>query len=129
MIYPETLPLPGIDGYTLKPESSSTSTQFESGAERKRKNYRQPHSTFAVSWLFNSEQLMQFEEFFRDDLEDGVEWFDIDLLNGMGVNPMSARFMGEYSVSPQSSQLFTVTATLEVSNRPLLTEMQYQSYL
>lgn len=125
--YPTTLPGPELTGYTLAPNRSCSRAEFESGHDRKRRRYRSVNSTITVEFVFSLAQLQIFKDWYENDLNDGVEWFELNLFNGLGLSPMEARFIDEYDSSLESALHSPVRFTLEVRNRPLLTEEQYNT--
>jgi len=75
-----------------------------------------------MTWLFDSEQAVIFENFFRDDLEDGTLWFEMRLRVAQGEGPWLFRFEDIYEggdmVGAPSCPLWQYSASLEMFLRP-----------
>jgi hypothetical protein len=52
---------------------------------------------------------------------EGAQWFEIELLSGIGLAPHQARFTKAYQARLSSGNLWEVSAELELRNRPMLT--------
>jgi hypothetical protein len=52
---------------------------------------------------------------------EGAQWFEIELLSGIGLSPHQARFTRAYQARLANGNLWEVSAELELRNRPMLT--------
>ncbi|WP_213305945.1 hypothetical protein [Paraburkholderia sacchari] len=83
----------------------------------------------SVSWVFTQEQFAVFEGFFEHELALGTSWFQVRMLNGMGVSTVVARFTEDppYKAATlgDSKEWFQVTAALEVKRMPVVDRDTY----
>lgn len=114
MDWPESLPLPqtNLSGLVL---NSVIRTQLESGRSRVRNRFGTIIKQFQATWVFLAEEFADFEDFFNDDLEGGVLYFNLNLPEvSSGLGPVSVRFIdGKYSKRYLDVNQWEVTATLE----------------
>lgn len=128
-VWPAVLPAPSPDGYSITPVSAFARTDMDNGTARQRRRFTRTPSYISVSWTLTQEQFAVFEGFITYEIGLGANWFQTRLLNGLGMNPVQARFMEDppYKVATQGNTgLFVqVTATLEVKALPVVTKDQY----
>lgn len=127
--WPATLPQPRASGYGIQPVSAFVRTDMDDGAARQRRRFTSTPSRIAVAWQLSLLQYATFEGFVAYDINDGASWFAVDLLSGMGISRMQARFMEDppfKAALSQSRVYFDVTATLEIKAMPIVTRDQYE---
>jgi len=129
VVWPSTLPLPSIQGYGLHPGEAILRTEMEAGPARQRRRYTQVPSRITVRWSFRREQLALFEAWYRWHAKEGAEWFEIDLLGGLGLVAHEARFTRPFDARPRSGILWEVTSELEIRERPTLDEAALEIFL
>lgn len=115
--WPATLPAPRLPDYQLAPVAQSLRTDMEFGAARSRRITSARLDQVAVSWVFTDAQLDAFRTWFEDDAEaaGGSAWFSILLRVGnTGATTQEARFVGAFRATPHKSDLWAVSAQLEV---------------
>lgn len=120
--WPVTLPLPSIGGYSVHPGEAILRTEMEAGPARQRRRYTQVPSRISVRWIFRRDQFALFEAWYRWQAKEGGEWFDINLLGGLGLVVHEARFTRPFDAKPRSGVLWDVSSELEIRERPVLTE-------
>jgi len=122
--YPKTLPLPQKDGYGINQKGGIIKTQMTSGLARHRMISANPPTEIPVKWRFTRADFGIFEAWYLYEAKTSVAWFDIELLSGLGLVLHKARFTddGYKSTLNSQSNMFEVSATLEVLNRPTLSE-------
>ena len=120
--WPATLPLPTIDGYSIRPGEAIVRTEMEAGPARQRRRFTQVPSRIAVRWLLRQDQFALFESWYRWHAKEGAEWFEIDLLGGIGLSDHEARFTRQFEARPRGGVLWEVISELEIRERPVLTE-------
>ena len=120
--FPQHLPLPTIDGYSIKPDDAIIRTDMESGPARQRRRFTQTPSKIAVRWVMNQEQFSLFEAWYKFLAKEGAEWFDIQLLGGLGLIEQEARFIQQFEAGLYKGLLWEITAELEIRDRPTLSE-------
>ena len=120
--WPVTLPLPSIGGYSVHPGEAILRTEMEAGPARQRRRYTQVPSRISVRWIFRRDQFALFEAWYRWQAKEGGEWFEINLLGGLGLVVHEARFTRPFDAKPRSGVLWDVSSELEIRERPVLTE-------
>ena len=122
IIWPTNLPLPSIQGYGVHPGEAILRTEMEAGPARQRRRYTQVPSRISVHWTFRRDQFALFESWYRWHAKEGGEWFEIELMGGIGMSIHEARFTRPFDARPRSGILWDVTSELEIRERPVLTE-------
>lgn len=120
--WPTTLPLPTIEGYGVHPGEAILRTEMEAGPARQRRRFTSVPSRISVRWLFRRQQFALFEAWYRWHAKEGGEWFEIDLLGGLGLVAHEARFARQFEARVRGGVLWEVTSELEVRERPTLSE-------
>lgn len=115
------IPLPNVEGYAITPGEALVRTDMESGAARARRRFTQTPAKVAVRWNLRPLTYAIFEAWFRHEAMEGAQWFEIELLGGIGLAPHQARFTKAYQARLSSGNLWEVSAELELRNRPMLT--------
>ncbi len=118
--WPATLPLPTAAGYSLKPAVAVERADMDKGAARSYRRKRRPMAELAVVWQLDSWQQMILEAFHTWTADLGAAWFDCRLHFPAGLTRVTARFKGAPEYRPVATR-WTVTATLEVLQRPVIT--------
>lgn len=120
--FPEHLPYPTVEGYTIKPDEAIVRTDMEAGPARQRRRYTQTPSKITVKWKMNHAQFSLFEAWYKYHAKEGGEWFTITLLGGLGLLKQEARFTKQFEAGLLTGCLWQISAELEIRNRPTLTE-------
>ena len=120
--WPPTLPLPTIEGYGVHPGEAVLRTEMEAGPARQRRRYTQVPSRISVRWMFRNDQMALFEAWYRWHAKEGGEWFEIDLLGGLGLAAHEARFTRQFTARLRPGNRWEVLTELEIRERPVLTE-------
>jgi hypothetical protein len=95
---------------------------MESGAARARRRFTQTPAKVAVRWNLRPLTYAIFEAWFKHEAKEGAEWFDIELLGGIGMATHQARFTKAYQAKLVRKNQWEVTGELEIRNRPTLTQ-------
>jgi hypothetical protein len=114
--FPSTLPAPLLAGYGGEPANAVIRTDFEAGPARQRRRFTATPHQLDVAWRFKPAEMIAFREFFKVDINLGVDWFNVDLDIGDGLASYVARFIGAYKYDRLSPNAWHVTAKLEVEN-------------
>ncbi len=129
--FPNTLPLPTFEGYSIEPLDVILRTDMESGPARQRRRFTQAPTKLPVRWRFTAHEFMVFESWFKNKAKAGGAWFSVTLLGGLGMTDHEARFVGRgqapYNAQPHrggpgDGARWIVTSALEVRDRPVLSE-------
>ena len=120
--FPQHLPYPTVENYSIKPGEAIIRTDMEAGPARQRRRYTQTPSRISVRWLMNPEQFCVFEAWYKYHAKEGGEWFFITLLGGIGLSSQEARFTQQFEAKLLNGYLWEITSELEIRDRPTLTE-------
>jgi len=118
--WPTTLPLPTVDGYGVQPGDAILRTDMEAGLARQRRRFTSVPSIISVRWLMTRNQFAVFEAWYKKYAKEGAEFFDIELLGGVGITTHNARFTQQFNATLLNGRLWTVTSQLEIRERPTL---------
>lgn len=119
--YPASLPNPLREGHGLNPVSPFRSTEMDSGRSRNRLAFTSTPTRGAFDFIFTDSQAMSFEAWFRDVLNDGVEWFNVPRKTPLGVIKLVCKFTGMYTgPTLWGRDRWRFSCPLEVWERPLL---------
>lgn len=120
--YPKGLPNPLVENHTLNHVSPFLRTNMSSGRARQRRKFSSVPTMTTVDWIFKGDtQVAVFEAWFRDALNDGVEWFNSPRRTPLGVIDVVCRFTDIY-IGPTyiGNNLWRISAQLEIWERPLM---------
>ena len=120
--WPDRLPLPTIAGYGMTPADTILRTEMESGNTRTRRRFTRTIARVTAAWVMRDDQYMIFEAWFEHRALGGAAWFSARLYGGMGTHAQEARFVQPYQATPLIGDRWQITATLEVRNRPMLSD-------
>ena len=128
--WPATLPQPVIDGYGFNPDSRVIKTDMDSGAARVRQRFTAGPTQYKAAWIFTQQQLATFEAWFDLDALSGAAWFTTTVWCGKGLVNVTARIpAGTFAVTKRTGMMWSVSATLEIRDRPILTATELAPYL
>ena len=120
--FPQYLPYPTVESYSIKPGEAIIRTDMEAGPARQRRRYTQTPTKISVRWLMNPEQFCIFEAWYKYFATEGGVWFVITLLGGIGLSSQEARFTQQFEAKLLNGYLWEITSELEIRDRPTLTE-------
>lgn len=120
--FPDLLPLPLVEEYSITPNEAIIRTQMESGTARQRRRFDSVPSRITVKWFMNALQFSLFEAWYKYHAKEGAEWFVIPLLGGLGLIEQEARFTQQFTAKLQNGILWAITSELEIRDRPTLQE-------
>jgi hypothetical protein len=129
-VWPATLPAASANSYGITPGTPYVATDMDSGRTRQRRRFTRVPSTVDVVWAMTIVQYAVFEAFLEYEIGLGADWFQVELLNGLGVSTVIAQFHGDppfkHTVLSGSPDFHQVTATLKVRRLPVMTADQYE---
>lgn len=123
--WPATLPRAQRVNYGFDPQDSKVRTEMEGGNVLVRSQWEEESAQYHVSWLLAGSQLAIFKAFYRHKLHNGVDWFDCEILDGADILVAEMRFVGAPKYQLGNGNLWTVSATLEVDEQPIMAEDVY----
>ena len=107
------------DGYEIQPTNPVIRTEVEGGPSRQRRRFTQAPTTYSITWIFTQSEFAEFETWHKNELYDGVGWFNVALANGQGVTMQEARFIEMWVATPRGAYQYSVTSKVETRTRPL----------
>lgn len=119
--WPDTLPLPTVEGYGIQPGDAILRTEMEAGPARQRRRFTQVPSRVSVRWIMRRDQFALFEAWYRWQAKEGGAWFEIELLGGLGLLTQEARFTRQFQAQLLGGTLWEIRSELEIRERPVLT--------
>ncbi len=123
ILWPDTLPLPTVQGYNIQPGDTILRTEMEAGLARQRRRFTSAPTKVSVRWIMRRDQYAIFEGWYRWHAKEGANWFSITLLGGLGLLEQEARFTRQFaSRLLAGGTLWEVTSELEIRERPVLDE-------
>lgn len=126
--WPSVLPLPSMQGYGIEDDLHVESSPMESGTERERVTSTAITSVLQVQWKFTLLEYGIFESWLVKRARG--RWFNMIYLGGIGLVSCEARIQkGKASVKFQNGARATVTATISVRDRPMLSDANLQLFL
>jgi len=121
--WPQTLPLPTVQGYGVQPGEAILRTEMEAGLARQRRRFTDVPTKVSVRWIMRRDQYAIFEGWYRWHARQGASWFAITLLGGLGLLEQEARFTRQFSSRLLAGgTLWEITSELEIRERPVLDE-------
>lgn len=117
-VYPDDLPEPMRDGYSLEHANTLLRTTIDGGLAMQRRAYQMAPTRMRVEWHLDAPEAQVFEGFYRHTLVDGARWFACPLLTPTGMDRIAARFVGMYQ-GPEilAPGQFRFEAVVEIRNR------------
>lgn len=101
--YPENLPLPLQANYSESVSPNVKRSSMSDGYIRQRKVTSNAPRSLAVTWYFNSEQLVQFEDFLIR-LNEGADWFLLKIPTKQYTEGLTSFVTAERTVRFQSGK-------------------------
>lgn len=119
--WPPRLPLPTMQGYGIEDDLRVERSEMESGSPRERSTSTAITSAVQVQWIFTLTEYAIFEAWLVHRARG--QWFNMTYLAGFGLVACEARIQkGKAPSKFQNGAKVTVTATLDVRDRPMLTD-------
>lgn len=125
--FPADLPRPSVEGHGIQHTSPFVRTEMVSGRARQRRAFASgPSMVPSMSWVFTSVEAQLFEAWFRDQINDGVDWFNCKLRTPLdqgaadGVGDYEVRFTQMYSVQQYGPLCWKISAAVEINSRPVI---------
>lgn len=120
-VWPETLPPPRVEGYSLSPRPSLLRTEMETGAARHRLRSLTAHYQVQAEWRFSQDGFAIFDAWWALNTRMGEQWFVLPLAVPLEVQAVEARFLAPWQAELLPAQRWRVAAQLEIRNLQRLT--------
>lgn len=123
--FPSVLPCAHREGYGLQARDTFRTTDLTSGRSISRRLFSFVPSEVRVQWVMNDIEASAFESFFRDALNDGVNWFNMELKTPRSpTDALVVKFKDMYEGPRlhQNGNRWVYTATLLTFERPIWPE-------
>ena len=114
--WPEsTLGCPLRASYRTQIDPRFVALPVEDGPPRLRLVTNDDRQVLNLSFLFNSQQLAEYENFYHNTLNAGTKWFNLRVLTGLGMLPHLCHFLDERRIipDPNNTNLFRVEFDVE----------------
>lgn len=126
-LWPETLPPPRVEGYSLSPRPSLLRTEMETGAARHRLRSLTAHYQVQAEWRFSEFQFAVFDAWWALNTRLGEQWFVLPLAVPLDVQAVEARFLAPWQAELQPTRRWRVAAQLEIRNLQRLTAEELEA--
>ena len=120
-VWPETLPPPRVEGYSLSPRPSLLRTEMETGAARHRLRSLTAHYQVQAEWRFSQDSFAIFDAWWALNTRMGEQWFVLPLALPLEVQAVEARFLAPWQAELLPAQRWRVAAQLEIRDLQRLT--------
>jgi len=120
-VWPETLPPPRVEGYSLSPRPSLLRTEMETGAARHRLRSLTAHYQVQAEWRFSQDGFAIFDSWWALNTRMGEQWFVLPLAVPLEVQAVEARFLAPWQAELLPAQRWRVAAQLEIRDLQRLT--------
>lgn len=123
LVWPSQLPKPRRAGYGIKPKPNLLRSDGEAGLASAR---LRPGREADASLVFamDAAQAAIFEAFLEHRARHGAAWFAIPMRSPLGLLAHDARFKGDIELEFLGGDRWSVTAPVEVRDRPMLTRAE-----
>ena len=126
-VWPETLPPPRVEGYSLSPRPSLLRTEMETGAARHRLRSLSAHYQVQAEWRFSEFQFAVFDAWWALNTRLGEQWFVLPLAVPLDVQAVEARFLAPWQAELLPARRWRVAAQLEIRNLQRLTAEELEA--
>lgn len=126
-VWPEALPPPRVEGYSLSPRPSLLRTEMETGAARHRLRSLTAHYQMQAEWRFSEFQFAVFDAWWALNTRLGEQWFVLPLAVPLDVQAVEARFLAPWQAELQPARRWRVAAQLEIRNLQRLTAEELEA--
>ena len=120
-LWPETLPPPLVEGYSLSPHPSLLRTEMETGAARHRLRSLSVNYQVTSEWRFTQDGLAIFDAWWAQNTRMGEQWFVMPLAVPLDIQAVEARFLGPWQAELLPAKRWRVSARMEIRDLQRLT--------
>ncbi len=95
--YPASLPPPLKSDRAFQLVDPLVSTTSDNGQTRWDRRFTSTPASTPVSWIFTDAEAQAFMAWFRDQLRDGAEWFEMPIKSPVGREVEKCHFVSVYT--------------------------------
>lgn len=112
-------------------ETSLARSAEQDGFISQRKRFDREQGSYRVAWNFNGEELAIFKIFFEDQINNGTNWFLMEIApGGEGLTPLVVRFVdAKFSESQTDVLNWKISAQLELKDVATWSEEVYDALI
>lgn len=111
--WPSALPKPITDGYVLQAGDGRGVTEMEQGPRRIRSRYQNVPSSVTLPFIMTIAQLERFDTFWRVDINNGVDPFDIEIIESGQLAVRTVQITTRGQETPLGGGLFRYSLQVE----------------
>jgi hypothetical protein len=112
--FPANLPR-ASNKLSLGVKDATIRSVFDTGRSRQRSRFESKNTFYSVKWVLNDDEYSTFDAFHRLAIDNGNDFFDVELPTGSGVEVVTARIVGgDYKIASKGVFNWVITAQLEV---------------
>lgn len=120
--WPGFFPLPKLATYQTSNDNAVLRSQMEGGPARQRRVFTQVPAQYRATFIFDNVSYTAFRGFWKFTLNEGADFFEIQLDLDIGLTTESARFIQPYTARKISNSHWSVDGILEVEDPTIVSE-------
>lgn len=119
--YPSVLPAPLKGDRSFQMVDPLVSSASENGQTRWDRRFTDVPTATPVSWILSDLECLAFESWYRDEIRDGADWFEMPLRTPKGRDVEECHFVSGYSGPARSGyDRWRIEAQIVLRRRPML---------
>lgn len=126
--WPETMPVPLVDGYGVNPQDRREATEFDIGSQF-RVLLTTDETKVPCTLMLDPDEANWFESFERGTLVQGSRWFLMDLWIGGQMVEHTVRFASRPQATREEGVYTSYSFELDISGRLGLMDTEWVEYL
>ena len=103
---------PNVNGFTYEKGNSKVETAFDSGETFQKRTNRKTPDRFRCGIELTGDQLMIFEDFYDETLDEGV--LNFNWIHPILSNPIQCKFIGGYTLTSLQGNYYLVQLSVEI---------------
>jgi len=120
--WPPLFPSPKLSTYSTSNENAVLRTSMEGGPERQRRVFTQVPARYKTTFILNNREYETFRGFFKHSLNEGADYFTIELDLDTGLTVETVRFIEPYTAKKLSHLHWSVEGSIESAQPTVLNE-------
>jgi len=127
--WPPLFPSPKLSTYSTSNENAVLRTSMEGGPERQRRVFTQVPARYKITFILNNHEYEIFRGFFKHSLNEGADYFTIELDLDIGLTVETVRFIEPYTAKKLSHLHWSVEGSIESAQPTVLNETLTDIYV